>query len=78
LQKRFFDKRLNVKLSVQDIFDQAYWSGYSEFNGLTSIGFGEYDSQKVSMSISYSFGNQKLKSRNRKTGLEEEASRIEG
>ena len=77
LQKRFLDDKLNVRLSVQDIFFQAYWSGESNFNGLRSVGEGNWDSRRASVSISYNFGNQKVKSRNRKTGLEDEASRIE-
>jgi len=76
LQKRFFDNKLNVKLSAQDIFNQAGWEGSSEFNGLVSIGRGEWDSRRVSLSMSYSFGNDKVKSRNRSTGIEDEAERV--
>ena len=76
LQKKFLDDKLNVRLSVQDIFLQAGWSGYSEFNGLRSVGRGEWDSRRASVSISYNFGNQKVKSRDRKSGLDEEASRV--
>lgn len=77
LQKKFLDDKLNVRLSAQDIFLQAYWSGKSEFDGLLAFGEGQWDSRRISMSVSYNFGNQKVKSRNRKTGLEDEASRIE-
>jgi len=76
LQKRFLDDKLNVKLSAQDIFHQAFWSGSSEFNGLISNGRGEWDSQKIALSMTYSFGNEKVKSRNRKSGMEEEADRV--
>jgi len=77
LQKRFLDNKLNVRLSAQDIFNQAYWSGSSMFNGLRSVGEGYWDARRVSMSLSYNFGNQKVKSRDRQIGLEEEASSIE-
>lgn len=77
IQKKFLDDQLNVRLSAQDIFLQAFWTGNSQFAGLQSTGRGEWDSRRVSLSLSYNFGNDKVKSRNRKTGLEEEASRLE-
>lgn len=67
---------INVKLSMNDVFDQSGWGGISEFNGLFSEGDGNWDSRRGSISVSYNFGNQKLKGHNRKTGLEEEASRV--
>lgn len=76
LQRKFFDKKMNVRLSVNDVFYQTGWDGYSEFNGLLSYGNGNWDSRRGSLSISYNFGNQKVKSRNRKTGIEDEADRI--
>ena len=76
LQKKFLNDQLNIKISAQDIFNQAFWSGVSEFNGLTNYGRGEWDSRRVACSISYNFGNSKVKSRKRKIGLEGEADRI--
>ncbi|MBT8229916.1 MAG: TonB-dependent receptor [Bacteroidia bacterium] len=79
LQRKFLDDKLNVRLSAEDIFFQSGWSGFSDFNGLYGEGNGVWDSQRVTLSMSYNFGNQNVKrSRNRKTGLEEESSRIEG
>ncbi|MCI5083731.1 MAG: TonB-dependent receptor, partial [Saprospiraceae bacterium] len=40
LQRKFLQDQLNVRLSVNDIFYEAYWSGTSEFNGLVSSGRG--------------------------------------
>ncbi len=76
LQKKFLNKKLNVKLSVEDIFYQTGWSGGSFFDGLTSTGRGNWDSRRASVSVSYNFGNNKLKTRNRKTGIEEESKRV--
>lgn len=78
LQKRFLNEQLNVRISANDLFYQTGWDGFSEFNGLFSEGSGRWDSRRVSMSLSYNFGNQNVKSRKRKTGLEDEAGRVEG
>ncbi len=78
LQKKFFKDKLNARISVQDIFYESGWSGVSSFNGLVSSGSGNWDSRRVSLSLSYNFGNQKIKSRNRKTGIEEESKRVGG
>lgn len=76
LQRKFFDDKLNVRLSANDLFYQSGWNGQSEFNGLVAIGQGRYDSRRVSISLGYDFGNQNVKSRKRKTGLEDEAGRV--
>ena len=76
LQRKFLNDQLNVKLSANDIFYQAWWEGESVFAGLESYGSGKNDTRRVTLSASYSFGNQKVKSRNRKTGLEEESRRV--
>ncbi|MTB51826.1 outer membrane beta-barrel protein [Lewinella sp. W8] len=78
LQKKFLDNQMNVKLSGSDLFFTTGWRGTSEFNGLVSSGRGNWDSRRVTLSISYNFGNQKVKSRKRNTGLEDEASRVGG
>ncbi|MEN0046787.1 MAG: TonB-dependent receptor [Bacteroidota bacterium] len=76
LQRRFLQEKLNVRLSASDLFYQTGWDGVSSFNGLVSSGRGRWDSRRVGLSLSYNFGNQKVKSRKRKTGLEDEAGRV--
>ena len=76
LQQKFLNDKLNVKLAANDIFYQAWWNGTSSFSGLESIGEGRNDTRRVSLSMTYNFGNQKIKSRNRKTGIEEESKRV--
>ncbi len=78
LQKRFFKEQLNVKISGNDLFFTSGWRGNSVFNGLESRGRGNWDSRRATISLSYNFGNQNVKSRNRKTGLEGEANRVGG
>ncbi|MFK7907736.1 MAG: TonB-dependent receptor [Chitinophagales bacterium] len=76
LQKKFFNDKLNARLSVNDIFYESGWDGISRFNGLVSAGGGRWDSRRASISLNYNFGNQNVKSRKRKTGIEEEAGRV--
>ncbi|MEL6863482.1 MAG: TonB-dependent receptor [Bacteroidota bacterium] len=77
LQRRFLEDRLNVKISVSDIFYQTGWDGVSRFDGLVSFGSGRWDSRRFTISANYRFGNQNVKkSRKRSTGMEDEASRV--
>jgi outer membrane receptor protein involved in Fe transport len=76
IQKKLFGGKGNLKLSVSDIFKTSDWSAISQFGELFIDGTGGWDSRRFKASFSYNFGNQKLKTRARKTGLEDEKSRI--
>mgnify|MGYP000861637232 FL=1 len=76
LQRKFLQNRLNVRLSVSDIFYETGWDGYSDFDGLLSYGSGRWDSRRASLSVGYLFGNENVKSRKRQTGIEAEAGRV--
>lgn len=78
LQKKFFNDKLNVKLSANDLFYQSGWNGISEFDSQINEGSGAWDSRNVALSLSYNFGNQKVKSRKRQTGIDNEAKRVGG
>ncbi len=78
LQRKFLNDKLNVKVSMNDIFYKSGWSGVSEFGGSRSAGNGNWDSRRFTVSASYSFGNQNVKSRKRKVGMEKEAGRVGG
>lgn len=78
LQKRFLNDQLNVRISFNDIFNTSFWRGRSEFDGLVNYGQGFWDAQRRSLSISYNFGSQDVKSsRKRETGIEAESKRVE-
>jgi outer membrane receptor protein involved in Fe transport len=78
LQRDFFKNKLKARLAVNNIFRNVGWKGSSEFDGLKNVGSGRFDNSFVSFSLSYNFGNQKLKSRKRKTGLDSESKRVGG
>lgn len=76
LQREFLNKRLSAKISVNNIFNRIGWRGESSFNGLNSFGTGRWDARFVSLNMKYNFGNQNVKSRKRKTGIESEQKRV--
>lgn len=76
LQKKVLNERGTVKLSISDIFFTQQWNGVSDFGDLYMIAGGNWDSRRVRVNFSYLFGNNKVKSRRRSTGLEEESSRV--
>jgi hypothetical protein len=78
LQRKFFQNRMNMRITANDIFYETGWSGYSDFAGLYSYGSGRWDSRRVGISLSYNFGNDNVKSRRRSTGIEAEAGRVGG
>ncbi|MGB1217510.1 MAG: outer membrane beta-barrel family protein, partial [Saprospiraceae bacterium] len=78
LQKKFWDGKGNIRLGMSDIFNSQNWSGSSEYGILRTESNGGWDSQRFKIDISYFFGNDKVKSRKRKTGLEEETKRTSG
>ncbi len=76
LQKKLLKEKLKARLSMNNVFNRVGWRGASYFNGLENSGFGRWDAQFVSLSLNYSFGNKNVKSRKRKTGIEDESKRI--
>ncbi|WP_209401068.1 outer membrane beta-barrel family protein [Pseudozobellia sp. WGM2] len=77
VSRQFFDNKLNVKLALSDIFNT--WGKRTIFSNLTSSGYNidtDFDSTVVRFSVSYKFGNIKLKSTDKKGGAEEEKNRL--
>lgn len=78
IQRNFMKEKLLVRASVNNIFNRFGWRGESSFNGLVSTGTGSWDARFVSLNVKYSFGNQNLKFKQRKTGVESEEKRTGG
>ncbi len=78
LQRKFLDNKLSVRLAVSDIFRTAGWEGRSEYGEAVYDSTGNWDSRRFKINLSYSFGNQNVKSRKRKTGLDDEIKRASG
>ncbi len=76
-QKQLLQKKATVKLSVTDIFFTQPWTAINNFGGVYIKGGGSEESRTLRLSFNWRFGSSQIKkSRDRKTGLESEASRI--
>lgn len=78
LQKKIWEGRGNLRLSVTDIFFTAPWGGVTDvIPGLRMTARGQWESRQVRLSFTYRFGNKEVKgARQRETGLESEKNRI--
>lgn len=76
VQKKLFDGRGNLKVSVSDIFKTTNWNGIANFGPLHMDIRGGWDSRRLRVNFSYLIGNTQVKgARKRKTGLEAEKNR---
>lgn len=79
LEKKLLNDRFSLRLAVNDVLFTSPWRGDMQYGGLSIQGRGGWDSRRATLQLSYNFGNQQVKSnRKRKTGSEEESSRIGG
>jgi iron complex outermembrane recepter protein len=78
LQKQLFENKATVKLSVSDIFNTLNFTGSTDFVGQKTTFNSRWESQQLKLSLSFRFGNNGVKAaRNRGTGAEEEAKRVQ-
>ncbi len=78
VQRKFLNDKLRVRIGADDIFYTNGWRGSSDFGGQFFTGGGNWDSRRVSLSLNYNFGNEKVKGRKRNTAIEDAAGRIGG
>lgn len=77
VQKKLLDDQLSIRVSVSDILFISPWEADMRFGDLYIDGTGGWESRQVRLNINYTFGNQNVKkARIRKTGVEEEKSRL--
>ncbi len=76
-QKTVLKKKGTIRLNVNDVFNTQRFGGtYSVTNRTVKLS-NNWDSRQVRVSFTYRFGNSNVKeARNRKTGLEDEQSRV--
>ena len=76
--KKCLHDRGEIRLRVGDIFSTSGWRGSNKFTpGLIFVGSGSGEMPTVTANFSYRFGRSEIKgARDRKTGLEDEKSRV--
>lgn len=78
ISKTLWDDKVNVKLNVDDIFDLGSSSGTAYYPNMRLRFDNDFNSRRVNLTVSWSFGNRKLKiKKHQSTGIEEEQSRIQ-
>lgn len=68
----FLGKKLNVSAVFSDLFKTLNIDTYANNNGFSSESYSYNDSRKFNFSVSYSFGNKKVKGANKYIDFEEQ------
>lgn len=72
IQKTFAEKRAKLKLNVSDIFLNSQYTGSLKYQNLDLAIYNRWVSRKATLTFSYSFGKQTVKSsKSRGTGAED-------
>ncbi|MGE8556138.1 MAG: TonB-dependent receptor domain-containing protein [Chryseobacterium jejuense] len=71
IKMNFMEKALQVNLSVTDIFKQGRFVGDAYYADNTQSFNNYWDARRLNVSVTYNFGNQKVKSNTRAVNFEE-------
>jgi iron complex outermembrane recepter protein len=76
LQRKFFNDRATLKLTMSDVFQSMQWRGISQFGGLYMDASGGWESRQVRANFTWVLGNKQVKAaRQRSTGAGDESDR---
>lgn len=75
LKFSLLDKKLNCTVAVNDILKRKATSVNTKTNGIDQTYYNYFDTRSVKISLNYSFGNKKIKVKQRNSGNEEEQNR---
>lgn len=77
VQKKLMNDKARLKLNVNDLFYSSYYEGLIKYQNIYFTVLNRQATRRVSVSFSYNFGNQKLKSApDRNTATEELKQRV--
>lgn len=77
LQRRFFDDDLLIKLNVNDVFHSYKTRTYQIFGNIDSQYLAKQQTRWFNLSVSFNFGNEKVKAvKAKKSGIDTESSRV--
>ncbi|RDC54915.1 TonB-dependent receptor [Pedobacter chinensis] len=79
IQKSMLNKKLKLRLNMDDIFLTNYWAGSLVYQNVNMNVVNRYTSRRANFNISYNFGNQNVKSaRSRNTATDDIKNRAGG
>jgi outer membrane receptor protein involved in Fe transport len=79
IQKTLMDKKLKLRLNMDDILLTNHWEGKLVYQNINMKVVNRYTSRRANFSISYNFGNQNVKSaRSRNTATDDMKGRAGG
>lgn len=79
IQKSFWEKKGRLKLNANDLFLTSFWNGAVKYQNMDFTISNRWTSRRVSLTFSYNFGNQNVKSaRRRSTATDSEKQRVGG
>ena len=73
LRASFFNKNLQTSLVVNDIFNQVRNYGNAHMSGYNSSFYQFMDYRKLTLSLTYSFGNKEIKGNTKKINFEDKS-----
>jgi hypothetical protein len=79
IKKSFFNDRLQVRLTGSDIFNtNSDYGYYGNYGGLEFDGVYSNDNHRFGGGITWKFGNNRIKKKRNRSGLDDELRRISG
>jgi hypothetical protein len=76
-KKTFMNKKATISFKLNDLFATSKFRAVLTYNNVNTYWQNEWESRKISMNLSYKFGNMKIKTaRNRRTSTAEEQGRV--
>lgn len=73
LNQSFMNKKANLKLAVSDLFDSRTHYVTTHYANLNAVIDSKWETRVVRLTLSYAFGNSKIKASKRDIGSEEKA-----
>jgi hypothetical protein len=78
VSRSFADKKLNVKFSVSDVFNTLKENLYLSYQADQLQIYDKNDTRVMRLTLTYNFGNSKIKARDHQSGMEDEKGRVQG
>ncbi len=75
-KKEFWDGRASLRLALADVFYTMRWTSSSEMPTLSAINRGGWESRQFRVNFSYNFGNQNIKTKERRSGADDLNKRV--